>query len=188
MERAAGAALDALNLVSAIYYRRRSGLHLLKEVELLQCFPAVRADLDRLSAALAGAEWALAVLPKESPEERIYGLTLNFLGALDRGHPPRLLGLRYVLRLLAAAGHGPSLDRCAVCGRVEDLTWSPERGGGVCRACGGAGVALSPRLAHALAALRRLPLSAVARLRLEEEDLAQAEALLKSFRQAQLGH
>lgn len=186
MEQAAGAALDVLNVVKIIYYRRRSGLHLLKEVELVRTFPGIRSDLDRATTALGGIEWALALIPTEAPDERVHRLTVEFLTALDAGHPPRVLALGYVLRLLAVAGHRPHLDGCLSCGAQDGLTWSPERGGLLCRPCGGSGEAVSPRVWRTLGAIARLPLPALARLRVEETDLERGEALVRGFREAQL--
>ncbi len=187
LERTSGAALDALNVVDVVYYRRRGGLHLLKEAALVRTFPRVREDWDRFSVALGALEWPLALLPREAPEPRVYSATLGFLAALERGGPPRVLRLAYALRVLEALGHGPSLVRCASCGKKQELTWVAERGGALCRGCGGVGEPWPLDLAYSLEALRRLPWTAAGRLRLKEDQLTLAEKLLAEFRAVQVG-
>jgi DNA repair protein RecO (recombination protein O) len=184
MEQASGAVLEALNVVEAIFYQR-TGLKLLRETSLTRTFPKVRADFGRLSAALWGMNWALALVPSGVPNERAFRLTLSFLAALEGGLPPEMR-LAYAVRLLAAEGHRPHLAGCVVCGAEEGLTWSPDRGGFLCQRCGGRGVALSPRLPRIMEALGRLPFSALGRLRTDEETLAQIEELLVAFREVQL--
>ncbi len=187
LERSTGAVLDALHQVTVIYYRRRSGLHLLKEVELRGAFPRIRSDWERLSVALRALEWAVRLLAKESPEEGLYRMTLAFLQTLEDDGAPPLLGLSYQLRLLHGLGHGPTLARCANCGAGEDLFWVPQRGGALCGVCGGSGEPWPVGLGQALEALRRLPWSAVSHVRLTKEQLDTAERLLGEYRTVQVG-
>lgn len=186
LEHAAGAVLDPLHVVDVIHYRRR-GLHLLKEVGFVRTFPAVRGDLDRATAALKALRWVTDFVPPDAPDDRPYTLTLELLDALDGGLATPVFTAAYQLRLLAAVGLGPHLGGCVGCGRAEGLTWSPERGGLLCTQCGGRGVPVPTRLWRSLDALARLPLPALARLRLADEDLAAGVALLQEFRVAQLG-
>lgn len=185
-ERPAGAALDPLHVVDVIHYRRR-GLHLLKEANLIRTFPGVRSDLERATAALRALRWVIDLVPPDAPDDHPYTLTLEFLAALDQGLPPHVFTVAYTLRLLATVGLGPHLTGCVRCAGTEVLTWNPERGGLLCRRCGGGEDPVSPRLWRSLDALARLPLSALARLRLPDEDLVAGIALLRRFRIAQLG-
>jgi DNA repair protein RecO (recombination protein O) len=185
LERPAGAALDPLHVVDVIHYRRR-GLHLLKEASVVRTYPNVRGNIERATVALKAMSWALALVPTGAPDDRPYGLTLEFLGALDEGMTPGVLALAYALRLLAASGHAPRLTGCVRCGGTDELAWSPERGGLLCRRCGGAGDSVPPRLWRSLDALARLPLTALARLQVSDDDLATGAALVRAFRDAQL--
>ncbi len=186
LERSTGAVLDPLHVVDVIHYRRR-GLHLLKEASLVRTFPRVREDLERATTALAALDWVVALVPRGAPDERPYALTLEFLTALDKGLPPRVFTVAYLLRLLAAGGHAPHLHGCVRCAGTEGLTWCPERGGLLCERCGGHGDPVPTRLWRSLAALARLPVAALARLKLAEEDLVAGGRLLDAFRAAQLG-
>ncbi len=186
LERSAGAVLDPLHVVDVIHYRRR-GLHLLKEASFVRTFPAVRGDLDRATAALKALRWVVDLVPTGAADDRLYALTLEFLDALDGGLPPAVFTVAYTLRLLSAAGLGPHLTGCVRCAGTDGLTWSPERGGLLCARCGGRGDPVSARLGGALEALARLPLPALARLRIPDEDLANGAALLHQFHAAHLG-
>lgn len=185
LERSAGAALDPLHVVDVIHYRRR-GLHLLKEASLVRMFPNIRGDIERATVALKAMGWVLALVPAGAPDDRPYALTLEFLAALEEGLAPNVFALGHALRLLAAAGHAPCLGGCVRCSQTDELTWCPERGGLLCRRCGGRGEPVPPRLWRSLDALARLPVTALARLQLNDEDLAKGSALLHAFRDAQL--
>ncbi len=186
LERTSGAALDLLNLVEVLYYRRRSGLHLLREASLIRSFPKIRADLPRLEASLRLAHWARDLVPREMPDPRPFRLSLGFLLALEGGAPPETFLCAYKIRLLAVLGYKPVLKGCLSCGRKEGLTWSAERGGFLCRNCGGSGEEVPPRVQRTMEALLRLPLAALSRLHIPAEDLKAIEAMLSSFRAAQV--
>jgi len=186
LEHTWGAALDILNLAEVIYYRRRSGLHLLREASLLRRFPKIREDLARLEVGLALAKWAEDLVPREAPDPRPFRLTLSFLSALDGEGPPEILLRAYKFRLLSILGYRPVLTGCLSCGKEEKLTWSADRGGLLCRDCGGTGEELPPRLWRTMDALLRLPLAALQRLRIPEEDLKAIDTMLAAFREAQV--
>lgn len=186
LERPFGAVLDVLNLAEIIYYRRRSGLHLLREAALLQDFPKLRADLYRLEAALLLLRWAWELVPREVPDPRPFRLTHSFLLALGESPAPEILLAAYRLRLLSLLGYRPALRGCVSCGKKGELFWVPERGGLVCRACGGGGLEVPARLQTAMDGLLRLPLAALLRLRLSPADLAEIERLTLAFREVQL--
>lgn len=186
LERTWGAVLDLLNLAELIYYRRRTGLHLLREASILQTFPKVKGELGRLEAGLALAQWAKDLIPREVPDPRVFRLTLRFLSALEEGGTPEGLLRAYRLRLLSLLGYRPILSGCLSCGKREGLTWSAERGGLLCRECGGTGEEIPPRVWRAMEAMLRLPVAALSRLQLPETDLAAIDALLRGFRETQV--
>lgn len=181
-----GADLDILNLVEIIYYRRRSGIHLLREASLLHAFSGMKKDLARLEAGLILACWARDLVPRETPDPRIFRLTLSFLWALEKGGSPEVLVRAYGLRLLSLLGYRPVLHACLSCGGQRELTWSPERGGLLCRNCGGRGEEISLHLRRTMEALLRLPLAALSRVHLTETDLKAIDQLIQGFRSAQV--
>lgn len=181
-----GAVLDVANRVELIYYRRRE-LPLLREATLIRSFSHVREDLARLEAALRGLALARDVLPEGQPEPRAYPLVLSFLQTLEGGSPPAKVLFSFVLHLLSLLGYGPHLEGCVACGAKEELTWSGERGGLVCRKCGGEGEALAPDFWRYLLAFQKLPVWAAGRIAMKGEDLQRAWDLLQKFLSYQLG-
>lgn len=180
-----GAYLDLANRVGLVYYRRR-GLSLLKEASLIQTFPALQEDLGKLEAALAGLILARDLLPELQAQSEAYFLLLSFLRALDSVVSPHPLLLAFGLQFAKALGYGPHLGGCVACGGKEELSWSPERGGLLCRGCGGEGETLSPAFWRSLEALQKLPLFAAGRVRLKEEELKRGLELLRNFLAYQL--
>ncbi|MCS7239708.1 MAG: DNA repair protein RecO [Candidatus Bipolaricaulota bacterium] len=186
IERSWGAILDILNLAEIIYYRRRSGLHLLREAWLIQDFPGLRVDLPRLEAGLILTRWARELVPHEFPDPRPFRLTLNFLRALEEGGAPEVLLRAYELRLLSLLGYRPVLNGCLSCGGKEGLTWAADRGGLLCRKCGGSGEEVPSRVWNTMGAMLRLSMPALLRLRIPEDDLNTMDSLIHAFRAVQL--
>ena len=180
-----GAILDLLNRVEVIYYQR-AGLQLLREASLVHGFPGLRGDLDRLETALRGAALVAKLLPERQANPVAFKLLLQYLAGLEQGISPKVLGPSFHLKILGAAGFRPHLSGCVGCGAREDLTWSLERGGLLCRACGGSGVEVPPRVRRTLEGLQRLPLQAAGRLKIADSTLAEAKALVEEFTEWQL--
>src|SRR5690606_37720230 len=113
------------------------------------------SDLDSMQAAGKALTWLRKAAPPRTLEPAAWDATVHFLDLLDRTperRTERLLELG--LRLLGAFGWGLDLGRCVRCGKPcpADRTAlvSPERGGLVCRACGGGPLRLSGPLRRAL--------------------------------------
>jgi len=185
LTHSSGAILDLLNRVQVIYYER-AGLQLLREASLVHGFPGLRGDLDRLETALGGAALVAKLLPERQANPVAFKLLLQYLAGLEQGISPKVLGLLFHLKILGVAGFRPHLSGCVGCGAREDLTWSPERGGLLCRACGGSGVEVPPRVWRTLEGLQRLPLRAAGRLQIGNSTVAEAKALLEEFAEWQL--
>ncbi|MEN3010933.1 MAG: DNA repair protein RecO [Candidatus Bipolaricaulaceae bacterium] len=180
-----GAYLDLTNRVAVIYYSRR-GLPLLKEASLVRSFPQIRADLTRAEAALQGLALAGEILPEQQPQPEAYRLLLSVLQALEGGGAARRILLSFGLHLVETLGYGPHLAGCVVCGATESLTWSGERGGLLCRECGGEGEVLSPAFWRYLLALQRLSVWAAGWVAMKEEEVEKAWDLFRQFLSYQL--
>jgi len=80
-----------------------------------------------------------ALLPKDSPNEELFGLLVSAFGELDGGKSVLPVVLEFQLGALSASGYEPSLDTCALCDKpIEgEARFSIERGGVLCGECGG---------------------------------------------------
>ncbi len=110
---------------------------LLVQPHLLHTYLQIRADLERLSVALALTEMVDRWLAEGHPEPEVYALLLKALDALESGaDAPTLLGWM-IWRLLALLGYSPELSHCAVCGALapEEGEWHLSGGTGLCPTC-----------------------------------------------------
>ncbi|MCR4403826.1 MAG: DNA repair protein RecO [Candidatus Acetothermia bacterium] len=198
LESRFGAALDLLNLIEVVFYEGR-GLKLLKEAALIEGYPRLKRDYDRLEVALQAARALNLLLREGQGESRAYRLFQELLQELDReGELVRLslLQLGFKLKLIDYLGFGPELEACASCGRPlarDEPAWlSPQAGGLVCADCraaqaqaqAGAGpraCEVPPPLAQAWRASLRFPLAKLSRLVLPEELIGLGEELLEEF-------
>ena len=106
--------------------------------ESIESFGALKADLDRLAAALYLVELTDALVPQEAPHPGTYALLLDALRALDQGAAVAAVPRYAEVRLLEDAGYLPEMTSCLVCG--NELTaghhrFAPGLGGVVCDTC-----------------------------------------------------
>lgn len=133
----------------------------LSGAELSRPFLGILADLDKLAVAGAACELVREALPMRQPEPAVFTTVVSLLGAVDVAHEKLhglLLGFSW--RVMTLVGFEPGLDACGTCGRQPRPTqagvFDPVLGALSCRACGGAGVGRSVKLAGTtLASMRR---------------------------------
>lgn len=107
-------------LVKGIYtFAEGRARRFLTSVQPLTSNPAIRADYDRLLAALAWAELMLTVLPYESPEEDHYDLFSQVLHLLEKHENWRSAYVWGAARLLQQEGHQPDWLCCVSTGESE---------------------------------------------------------------------
>ncbi|MGF1464978.1 MAG: DNA repair protein RecO [Sandaracinaceae bacterium] len=128
----------------------RGELGRLAQARLVRAFPALLADLDRMTTAGACLELVRELLPPREPDPSWLPTVVDLLEALDAGAPPEELRIAFTLRFLALTGFAPGLERCGRCDRPAPpgraALFDPVLGALVCRACGGAPWKLSGSL------------------------------------------
>lgn len=150
--------LDLLNVCDIVLVRKTSGaMDLLTEAKVRERFPRLRSDLPswyvgQYVAELLG-DWTTDHDPHPVLFDEAVG-TLRDLGS-PAGEAASNTGprtARFELVLLKELGYGPALEHCAACNADvtgQDVSFSPAKGGVVCRRC-------DERIAD------RIPLSAAA--------------------------
>lgn len=130
-----GGRLEPATRFRALVAEGRS-LDIISQVEVLDAFAALRADLDRLGAAAIILEYADQALAERHAQAEVYTLLVEALALLRMGARD-LAPLWFVARLLVLTGHRPAVDRCAVCGKPlrGERWWSAALGGGLDAAC-----------------------------------------------------
>ena len=185
IESRSGAALDLLTLVEVVFYEGK-GLKLLKEVTILNHYPGLKEDYERLEAAMRAARSLNMLLKDGQRDHRIYHLFAELLQELEgNGGNPELLLLGFKLKLIDLLGFGLALERCSRCRRsLEELELylSPEAGGIVCEDCHhGGDLPIDLRLIKGWRMILRLPLRKLHRLILSKELIKQGEEILDRF-------
>lgn len=143
-------ALEPMHLLRvSLDERAGADLAVLVEASLARPRLGLTADLDKLDAAGRALRWVRRALLPHTPEPVLWqeiNALLDSLDAAEPSPPPAARVAAMGLRLLISVGWGLDLTRCVRCGKPCDPTASAcvdaAAGGLVCRACGGARVAL----------------------------------------------
>jgi DNA repair protein RecO (recombination protein O) len=134
-----GGRLEPFTHVDLVAYEGRN-LDTITEVAIIEAFPNLRADLDRVVAAGTMVEVADFVAQEDLPSLRLFLLLQRGLKALDGGPPHPDLVTSYLLKAADVVGVAPAFDRCAGCGRDRALhRFSFAAGGVLCDDCRTAG-------------------------------------------------
>lgn len=151
-----GGRLEPFTHVDLVLYEGKN-LDTITQVSIIEGFPRLRDDLDRVVAAGTMVEAVDAVAQEDESSLRLFLLLQRGLRALDAGIVGNHLITSFLLKLAGVVGVAPALDSCAACGRHEDLAvFSFSNGGVLCQRCrGDRGVKLRPGLTDYMAALER---------------------------------
>jgi len=165
----------------------------ISQVEVIEGFPPLRTNLERLAAATYACELIDVVTQENDPQPRLFALlvfTLRALAEVDP-EPPGLerLLLSYQWKLLALAGFRPAFDRCTLCGEpvaehADEVVVSLAEGGVVCdRHAGGAEATrvLPAAVTGAVLGMLRSPLRSAVGLQLSPGAAAALAALSRDY-------
>jgi DNA repair protein RecO (recombination protein O) len=157
-----GGRLEPFTHVDLVLYEGRN-LDTITQAEVIEAFPRLRADLDKMLAAGAMVELLDAVSQEGEAAHRAFLLLQRSLKALEGGptHPDLITA--FLLKSADLLGLAPALDVCAGCGTSEGLhRFAFAAGGTLCDRCRTPGaVALRRGLTGYLAALAASPVDAL---------------------------
>lgn len=141
-----GGRLEPLSCVHVQLHRGRE-LDVINQVETVDANSTIFGDLDSMTEAFALAEAVDQLVPDREPVPQIYRMLAGARQTLmDR--PSTIVVPAFLWKLLAAEGLRPQLDACVSCGESLDdvgngadgrTAFDIERGGVMCRSCGGVG-------------------------------------------------
>ncbi|NMP23020.1 DNA repair protein RecO [Sulfobacillus harzensis] len=109
--------LAPLSQSVATFYHGRSSLDTVTEAELVQGFPHIAEDLERLSWAMVLADVVDQLWPEREPSEDIFTVLLSALDGLNGGRSPATVGLAAGFHCLSIAGFQPDWRQCSQCHR-----------------------------------------------------------------------
>lgn len=120
-----GASLEPLAHIHAIVYRKESReLQLLTETELVNSFPAIQRDFEKLFLSLSMLELTYIVTRHAERNDALFELLVNTLYTIESAtNSVVILFYYFEARVVGLLGFQPSINRCASCGKmVSDLT------------------------------------------------------------------
>ena len=117
-----------------IYYKEK-GLSIFIVVDVINSFPTILSDLEKISYASFILELTNQVI-KENDDKEIYELLKASLIKMEEGYNPLVITNILELKYLNYLGVSPEVDSCSICGSTKDIiTISSLHGGYVCRDC-----------------------------------------------------
>lgn len=151
-----GGRLEPFTHVDLVLYEGRN-LDTITQVSIIEGFPRLRSDLGQVVSAGIMVEAADAVAQEQESSLRLFLLLQRGLRALEAGVSGRDLITSFLLKLAGVVGVAPALERCAACGRSDDLvSFSFASGGVLCERCQGErGMRLRPGVTDYMARLER---------------------------------
>ncbi len=138
-------ALEPMHTITATWEDKGTELVTLKEAHVTRPRTHMLQNLDALEAGGLLLRWARHMFPAKTEETAAFATLTFALDALDGGEmDPRAVLAVAGLRLLSDVGWGVELAQCVKCGTPcpEDASalFDADKGGIVCRKCGGARV------------------------------------------------
>ncbi len=149
-----GGRLEPFTHVELGLYEGRN-LDTITSVSVIEAFPRLRDDLDRVVKGGTMLEAADAIAVEGEGSHRMFLLLQRGLRALNAGNDHPDLVASFLLKAAEVVGVAPSLRQCASCGAPgQHARFSFPAGGALCSSCGEVGSAkLRNGLTDYLAAL-----------------------------------
>lgn len=182
-----GGRVEPYTVVDLLLHTGRT-LETISEAEIVAAHAAIRTDYDRAQAASVVADFLDKVSVECQTEDRLFGLAVATLDALETAEGDTFLALvvAFLLKGMAMHGYRPQFDGCVECGAAaaDETRFSLELGGPYCEGCGGQGpdvAYLSPHARNALVRLMTAKMAEVGALALPREVLADAFGVMRAF-------
>jgi DNA repair protein RecO (recombination protein O) len=135
-----GSRLEPLSHVALLLWQGRGDLAVVNQAEVVDHFPELRDDLERVACGLSMLEVVDQLALEGNPDPGLYRMLVGALRALaDPRTDPVMVVPAFFLKVLAHEGAEPVLHACAACGRpdgeVELVAFDLAEGGALCRSC-----------------------------------------------------
>ena len=200
-----GSTLEPFSLNEILFYKRKRGgdLHQVTQVELVDLFPQVREDLERLSYASYFIELMDELTEVEEIEPEIFHLTLDLLAFLGSGASAKRAARIFEIKFFELLGLMPEIRSCVICRTElpEPAFFSVRQGGIYCKACAiksqgaftrdnsegaavastGVGIPVSRGTINFLEHARRAPVKDLYQIKVSQEVGVELEKVLRRF-------
>lgn len=174
-----------------VFFRQNQGLGTLNSGEIMESHFSLREDL----FLAAYASYACELLDRTLQDEEVGSFWFTQLKAcldgLSAGKDPQVVIHLFEMKILQAAGYGPSIDQCVSCGRSDDtLALSPRLGGKLCRSCrhqDPAAMQVSPGVFKLLSLFERMDLRRLGNIEVKDATKTELKTVMRAFMDMQLG-
>ena len=134
-----GSTLEPFSLNEILFYKRRRGgdLHQVTQVDLVDLFPQVREDLERLSYASYFIQLVNELVEVEENNAKIFDLLSDSLQFLSSGASAKRSARIFELKLFELLGLMPEIGACVTCQTEspDPAYFNVPSGGLLCRNC-----------------------------------------------------
>ncbi len=121
-----------------LHSKVNSDIMTVRSADTIDAFLPVTEDIKKLSLCAYLADITYGILGSGNPDIRLLHIFLNCVYALAyKNEDMAKVKAVYELKMMCAEGYMPSLTGCASCGEGEPYAFDLERGGTVCKKCGG---------------------------------------------------
>lgn len=174
-----------------VFFRQNGGLGTLNQGEIIESHFSLREDL----FLAAYASYACELLDRTLQDEEVgrfwFTQLKACLDALSTGKDPQIVLHLYEIKVLQAAGYGPSFSACVNCGAEDDSTFmSPRLGGKLCRRCrhhDPAAREITAGTYKLLTLFERMDMRRLGNISVKDSTRQELKELMRSFMDIQLG-
>jgi len=135
-----GKMVDPLNYLLVVLYKKESReVQLLSGADIIEHFPDVKSDLNKLSYAYGVLELVKNLLAEHEVNKKMFRGVIKILMRLNSGgEQPGITFSRFLFFFLKETGYEIQIDACAICGKrkfSEDIYYHRDKGVicGVCK-------------------------------------------------------
>lgn len=118
-----GSRIDLINQVEVVLYNKtEKDLQLVTQVNLINHFPKIKEDLDKLKYASAVCEVILKLTPEHDINDKIYRGSIRILSLINQSENSAVfLFAQYLLFFIKEIGFEISIEYCSNCGnKIEN--------------------------------------------------------------------
>ncbi len=138
-----GSLFQPLNYLQIVFYRRENRqLQYVSSSDFVKYFKSLTTSIEKLSIAMSLIEIVNRVMHDEEENERIFGLLVDSLQALDKKEIyPLNVFVHFGLHLAINLGFAPNFEYCLICKKAiyagvrGKIGYVVEKGGPLCEQC-----------------------------------------------------
>ena len=183
-----GSVFEIFTLDRIVFYERRTkDIFTISQCELVDFFPGLRKDLERLGYAAYYTELVDATCGIGEKNEDVFNLFLESLRFLSQPGSAKRITRVFEIKLLKLLGMMPYLKKCIQCGNADltgQVRFSVKDGGVLCGNCFKTDTGARPILAgtiNFIDSVAEAPMDRVSRIKVARPVGEQVERLMKVF-------